>query len=90
MTGENIIHVKDLIVRRGQVTVLDISDFKVARGRILALIGPNGSGKSTLLLTLAGLLRPTSGQLFFQGMPVIDRPPPDALEAVRFDVAEPP
>jgi len=73
MTGENIIHVKNLIVRRGPVTVLDISDFKVARGRILALIGPNGSGKSTLLLTLAGLLRPTSGQLFFQGMPVVDR-----------------
>ena len=45
MTGENIIHVKNLIVRRGPVTVLDISDFKVARGRILALIGPNGSGK---------------------------------------------
>lgn len=73
MTGEKIIHVKDLIVRRGKVTVLDISDFNVARGRILALIGPNGSGKSTLLLTLAGLLRPTSGQLFFQDAPVDNR-----------------
>lgn len=73
MTGENVIHVKDLIVRRGQVTVLDISDFNVARGRILVLIGPNGSGKSTLLLTLAGLLRPTSGQLFFQDTPVDNR-----------------
>src|SRR4029078_8065726 len=35
----------------------------VEAGRTLALLGPNGAGKSTALATIAGLLRPTSGQI---------------------------
>lgn len=73
MKINNIISVENLIVRRGKVTVLDINNFAVRQGRIVALIGPNGAGKSTLLLTLAGLLCPTSGQLFFQDTPVDNR-----------------
>ncbi|MCK7477643.1 MAG: ATP-binding cassette domain-containing protein [Candidatus Moduliflexus flocculans] len=43
------------------------------QGRILALIGPNGAGKSTLLLTMAGLLKPQQGKIYYQGMPVENR-----------------
>jgi tungstate transport system ATP-binding protein len=56
---------EDLLVRRGGVTVLDISDLCVLKGEVLALIGPNGAGKSTLLLTLAGLLKPSRGRFRF-------------------------
>lgn len=46
-----------------QVTALDNVEFSVAAGESVALLGPSGSGKSTLSL-LAGLLRPTSGQIY--------------------------
>jgi tungstate transport system ATP-binding protein len=70
MKVENIIKIENLLVQRGGVTVLNISELTVERGKIFAVIGPNGAGKSTLLLTLAGLLRPRQGQLYFQGQPV--------------------
>ncbi len=66
----NILTVQNLIVQRGGVTVLDISELNVEEGRILALIGPNGAGKSTLLLTMAGLLKPDQGKIYYRGVPV--------------------
>jgi tungstate transport system ATP-binding protein len=62
-----LLQAKDLLVRRGGVTVLDITALDVFPGQVLALIGPNGAGKSTLLLTLAGLLKPARGSLLFRG-----------------------
>jgi len=67
-----ILKVKNLIVKRGGVRVLDIPTFSLTQGARLALIGPNGAGKSTLLLTLAGLIKPASGELAFQGQPLSD------------------
>ncbi len=62
-----LLQAEDLLVRRGGVTVLDISALDVFSGQVLALIGPNGAGKSTLLLTLAGLLKPARGNLLLRG-----------------------
>ena len=73
MNSENLIKIENILLQRGGATVLDISEFKVPQGRILALIGPNGAGKSTLLLMLAGLLKPQQGKIYFQGMPVEKR-----------------
>ena len=36
-------------------------------GRIYALLGPNGSGKTTLMKMVAGLVKPTSGELYYNG-----------------------
>ena len=44
----------------------DIS-FTVSAGEFIALIGPTGSGKSTLAQIMAGLLKPTSGRVRFDG-----------------------
>lgn len=47
----------------------DIS-FGLAKGAFALLIGPSGSGKSTLIQHINGLLKPTSGQVYFDGLPV--------------------
>ncbi|HVO67818.1 MAG TPA: ABC transporter ATP-binding protein [Syntrophales bacterium] len=64
---EPILEVKNLKVRRGGVSVLDISDIQVPEGRVLCLIGPNGAGKSTLLLALSRLLKSINGEINFRG-----------------------
>ncbi len=51
----------------GPVRALRGLDFEVDRGSTLAVVGPNGAGKSTLLRILAGLARPTRGNLIVQG-----------------------
>ena len=48
-------------------TALDCVDFYAAPGEYLAVIGRTGSGKSTLIQHLNGLLKPTSGQVLFDG-----------------------
>jgi len=73
MNSETLIKIENIILQRGGSTVLDIREFQVRQGRILALIGPNGAGKSTLLLMLAGLLKPCQGKFYFQGKPVESR-----------------
>src|SRR2546423_6113308 len=49
--------------------VLDRIQLQIHEGEFEALLGPSGSGKSTLLRILAGLLPPSSGQVFFRGEP---------------------
>ena len=50
-----------------QHTALDSVDFSAQPGEYLAIIGRTGSGKSTLIQHLNGLLKPTSGQVLFDG-----------------------
>ena len=50
--------------------VLDCIQFDIHEGEFVALLGPSGSGKSTLLRILAGLLSPSSGQVYFEGQPL--------------------
>jgi heme exporter protein A len=47
----------------GDRAALDGLDLRLERGRSLAVLGPNGAGKSTLLRVLAGLLRPSAGEV---------------------------
>jgi tungstate transport system ATP-binding protein len=68
--AEAVLMIRDLVVRRGGVQVLDIPGFAVREGEVLSLIGPNGAGKSTLLLVLACLLPRQRGVLSFRGKAV--------------------
>ena len=52
----------------GQVVALQGVDLTVERGEFVALVGPNGSGKSTLARHLNGLLLPTAGQVWVDGL----------------------
>ncbi len=52
------------------VDALGDATFSVPQGEFLAIVGPSGCGKSTLLNMTAGLMRPTSGQVFYDGRAV--------------------
>jgi putative ABC transport system ATP-binding protein len=54
----------------GTFTALDDVDLQVSRGEFLAVVGKSGSGKSTLLNMLAGIDRPSSGEVFVTDTPV--------------------
>lgn len=53
----------------GQQVLREIS-LEVAEGSLVTLIGPNGHGKTTLLRCVSGLVRPTSGEIRFDGQPL--------------------
>lgn len=57
----------------GGVKALDQLDLSVRKGEILGLIGPNGSGKSTTVNVIAGLYKPSSGSLTFNGIDLSQR-----------------
>jgi len=54
----------------GPVDALRDVDLKIPEGRFVTITGPSGSGKSTLLLSVGGVSRQTSGEMFFKGKPL--------------------
>lgn len=61
---------RDLGRRFGPTTVLRSVDLSLAPGQLLLILGENGSGKTTLLRLLAGLLRPSQGEVLLGGTPL--------------------
>lgn len=64
-----ILQARGLVKRFGASTVLRGVDFSIAPGEVVVVLGENGSGKSTLLRLLAGLTRPTAGEIQLGGKP---------------------
>jgi branched-chain amino acid transport system ATP-binding protein len=73
--AEPILRTDELTIRFGGLTALNRVNFAVQRGEIRAVIGPNGAGKSTFFNCLTGVLRPTSGRLWFAGEDITGLPP---------------
>ena len=74
MIGGFAVRTRGLVKRYGSRRALDGFTLSVPEGSIMGLVGANGAGKTTWMLTVAGLLRPTSGDL-------------DVLGSGPFDVA---
>jgi ABC-2 type transport system ATP-binding protein len=71
---ENIIEVKNLVKKFGDLTAVDNVSFTVKRGEVFAFLGPNGAGKSTTIKMLTTLLHPTSGEVYLDGHNVTEDP----------------
>jgi putative ABC transport system ATP-binding protein len=63
----NVIEACDVVRSFGETPALRGANLAVVRGEIVAIMGPSGSGKSTLLHCLAGIYRPDSGEIWFDG-----------------------
>ena len=75
----SVLEFQEVDVFYGDFQALFKVSFKVEEGQTFACIGANGGGKSTLLRTIAGLQRPASGQVLFQGEPVDKHPAHDRV-----------
>lgn len=64
---QNLIIIKNLSKEFKGQSVLKGITMAIPENCVYGLLGPNGAGKSTLLKTMTGLLRPDSGEIFFQG-----------------------
>ena len=61
---------RELTKKFGAKTAVDNVSLSMEPGHVYAMLGPNGSGKTTWMKMAAGLVKPTSGEVFFNGNPV--------------------
>jgi branched-chain amino acid transport system ATP-binding protein len=69
-----LLEVRNLSVAYGAIQAVRDVSFTVDDGQIVCLIGSNGAGKTTILRTISGLLRPSGGEIIFDGKPLIQLP----------------
>lgn len=65
--SEVLLETRQLTKRFGGLNAIDGVDLRIMRGELRCLIGPNGAGKSTFFKLIMGTLRPTSGNILFDG-----------------------
>uniref|UniRef100_UPI00388F2D7A ABC transporter ATP-binding protein n=1 Tax=Enterocloster sp. TaxID=2719315 RepID=UPI00388F2D7A len=65
----------DLVKDFSGTKAVDTGSFSISDGKLTGLLGPSGCGKSTLLYLISGLLKPTSGRIFFGDRDVTELPP---------------
>lgn len=69
-----MIQAQEVTKKFGNFTAANAISFSVRRGEIFGLLGPNGAGKSTTFRILCGLIKPTEGKAFVNGVPFEDAP----------------
>jgi putative ABC transport system ATP-binding protein len=78
-----LVKVSKVFTRSGiEPTAINNVSLKVNRGELFLLLGPSGSGKTTLLTLLAGLQKPSSGEVYIFGKRVQDYTPSE-LQKIR-------
>jgi branched-chain amino acid transport system ATP-binding protein len=82
-----MLEVRDLKVSYGKILAVKKISFSVDAGQVVTLIGTNGAGKTTTLRTISGLIRPSGGEILFQGKRIDEVP---AHEIVTMGIAHSP
>ena len=70
MSGKTLVQTENMTKRFGRVQAINGITVEIPKGIVVGLVGPNGSGKSTFLKLLAGVLRPDSGSVRVNNLPV--------------------
>lgn len=70
-----LLQVNNINVHYGLLQVLWNLSVHIEEGELVSIVGHNGSGKTTLLMTIAGVLKPTSGTIIFEGKRIDKMPP---------------
>ncbi len=65
-----LLELKNVASYYGSVQALKNVSLRVEQGEVVTLLGANGAGKSSTLRTISGLLRPASGEVWFDGQPI--------------------
>jgi branched-chain amino acid transport system ATP-binding protein len=76
-----ILEARDLHMAFGGLVVFEHLNFTLGRGERHAIIGPNGAGKTTFVSLVTGLLRPTSGDVLFNGRVITHESPQQRVKA---------
>ena len=63
----NLLNVKNLTIKFGGLTAVNMVNMEIGDNNLVGLIGPNGAGKTTLFNMLTGVYKPTSGKIDFDG-----------------------
>lgn len=71
----NILEIKDLVVSYGGIEAVKNVSLNVEQGKIVTLIGANGAGKSTTLKSIAGIVKPKSASIKFNGEEICGKSP---------------
>ena len=74
MNGRKFVEIKNVSkiyhTLEGETEAISNLSFDVDQGEIIAIVGPSGCGKSTILSIIAGLIKPSSGEVFINGKKV--------------------
>jgi phospholipid/cholesterol/gamma-HCH transport system ATP-binding protein len=68
--GGGLVELRSMSLKFAKQTVLSDINIVVPRGQTVAIIGESGCGKTMLLKTIAGLIRPTAGEIFYDGVDI--------------------
>ena len=80
-----ILEVRSLAAGYGKKQIVHGIDLALGRGEILLVLGHNGAGKTTLMRAIFGLLKPTAGEVTYDGKPIAGRSPGDNVaEGIAF------
>ncbi|WP_058910051.1 ferric ABC transporter ATP-binding protein [Entomohabitans teleogrylli] len=73
MTQTNFVELRNVTKRFGSNTVIDNINLAIPQGQMVTLLGPSGCGKTTVLRLVAGLEKPSEGQILIDGEDVTER-----------------
>ncbi len=68
--GPPMLQFRDVNTHYGDLHVLKDVNYTIAKGEIVSLLGGNACGKSTTMKTIMGVVRPTTGSVLFEGVPI--------------------